>query len=100
VAKQPVTVLNETQVNGLAAKVAGALESGGWATAGTGAYPGKDVAATTVYYTQGDEQQQRAAAALVAQYPQQLHGPVARFFAVPNQPTPGLVVVTTGDWKP
>jgi hypothetical protein len=99
VAKQPVTVLNETQVTGLAAKVAGVLKSGGWATAGTGAYPGKDVAVSTVYFTQGDEQQRLAAVALVDQYPQ-LHGPVPRFFDVPGQPSPGVVVVTTGDWKP
>jgi hypothetical protein len=95
----PVTVLNETTINGLAAKVSGAIKAGGWPTTDVGAYTAKDVAATTVYFTQGDDAQRASAVALVDQFPQ-LHGPVPRFFDVPGQPTPGLVVVTTGDWKP
>ena len=98
-AKPPVTVLNETSVTGLAAKVAGVIKGGGWPTTDVGAYPAKDVATSTVYFTQGDDAQRAAAVALVDQFPQ-LHGPVQRFFDVPGQPTPGLVVVTTGDWKP
>ena len=98
-AKLPVTVLNETAVTGLAAKVSGVLKGGGWPTTDVGAYTPKDVAATTVYFTQGDDAQRAAAVALVDQFPQ-LHGPVPRFFDVPGQPKPGLVVIATGDWKP
>jgi hypothetical protein len=97
--KSPVTVLNATDVNGLAASIAGAIKAGGWETTPVGTYMAKDIAASTVYFTQGDAQQQQAAAALVSQFPQ-LHGPVARFFDVPGNAAPGLVVVVTGDWKP
>jgi hypothetical protein len=98
-AKLPVTVLNETTVTGLAAKVSGVLKGGGWPTTDVGTYTAKDVSVTTVYFTQDDDAQRAAAVALVDQFPQ-LHGPVPRFFDVPGQPKPGLVVVTTGDWKP
>jgi len=79
--------------------VAGVIKGGGWETTPVGAYTAKDIATSTVYFTQGNDQQQQAAAALVSQFPQ-LHGPVARFFDVPGNATPGLVVVVTGDWKP
>jgi hypothetical protein len=36
---------------------------------------------------------------LVTQFPQ-LHGPAPRFFDVPGNASPGLVVVATGEWKP
>jgi hypothetical protein len=99
VVKSPVTVLNATDVNGLAASVAGVIKAGGWETTPVGAYTAKDVATSTVYFTQGDAQQQQAAQALVTQFPQ-LHGPAARFFDVPGNAAPGLVVVVTGEWKP
>jgi hypothetical protein len=95
----PVTVLNETSITGLAARVSGAVKAGGWPVTDVGTYTPKDIATTTVYFTQGDDAQRAAAVALVDQFPQ-VHGPVPRFFDVPGQPTPGLVVVTTGDWKP
>ena len=97
--KVPVTVLNATPITGLAAKISGTFGGGGWPTTGVGAYKGGDVAATTVYFTQGDETQRQAAVALVTQFPK-LSGPVPRFFDVPGNPTPGLVVVAAGDWKP
>jgi len=98
-AKVPVTVLNETTITGLAARVSGAVKAGGWPVTDVGTYTPKDIATTTVYFTQGDDAQRAAAVALVDQFPQ-VHGPVPRFFDVPGQPTPGLVVVTTGDWTP
>jgi murein DD-endopeptidase MepM/ murein hydrolase activator NlpD len=97
--KVPITVLNETSVTGLAAKLSSTFGGGGWPTTGVGAYKGNDVAASTVYFTQGDENQRQAAVALVTQFPQ-LSGPVPRFFDVPGNPNPGLVVVAAGDWKP
>ena len=99
VAHLPVTVLNETSITGLAARVSGAIKGGGWPTTEVGAYTAQDIATTTVYFTQGDDAQRAAAVALVDQFPQ-LHGPVPRVFDVPGQASPGLVVVTTGDWTP
>jgi hypothetical protein len=95
----PVTVLNATTVNGLAAKVSGALSPKGWPAAGVGAYKAGDVSANTVFFTQGDEKQRQAAVQLVDQFPQ-LTGPAVRFFQLPAGVTaPGLVVVLTSDWK-
>jgi hypothetical protein len=98
--KAPVTVLNATDVNGLAAKVATALNGGGWETPGVGGYTAGDVAASTVFFTEGDETQRQAAVQLVDAFPQ-LTGPSPRFFELPADVTaPGLVVVLTGDWQP
>jgi hypothetical protein len=98
--KAPVTVLNATQISGLAAKVAASIAAGGWETPAVGAYLNTDVAASTVFFTEGDETQRQAAVKLVDQFPQ-LAGPAPRFFEVPaDTAAPGLVVVTTGDWKP
>jgi hypothetical protein len=95
----PVTVLNATDVSGLAGDVAAELTGGGWEAAGVGAYQGGDVATTTVYYTEGDQTQYDAAVQLVQQFPQ-ISGPAVRFFEVPDAAAPGLVVVTTGEWLP
>jgi hypothetical protein len=96
----PVTVLNSTDVNGLAAKVASTVAAGGWETPAVGAYTADDVAASTVFFTEGDENQRQAALQLIEMFPQ-LQGPTPRFFEVPaGIQAPGLVVVTTGDWQP
>ncbi|WP_116449675.1 LytR C-terminal domain-containing protein [Blastococcus litoris] len=96
----PVTVLNSTDINGLAAKVAATVAAGGWETPGVGAYTAGDVAASTVFFTEGDENQRQAALQLIEMFPQ-LQGPTARFFEMPaGVDAPGLVVVTTGDWQP
>ncbi|MGY1759883.1 LytR C-terminal domain-containing protein [Geodermatophilus sp. SYSU D00779] len=95
----PVTVLNATGVPGLAGDIAAELTSGGWSSAGVGQYDGADVATTTVYYTDGDQAQYDAAIQLVQQFPE-ISGPAVRFFEVPDVGTPGLVVVTTGEWLP
>ncbi|UOX99876.1 LytR C-terminal domain-containing protein [Blastococcus sp. PRF04-17] len=96
----PVTVLNSTDINGLAAKIAGAVTAGGWESPGVGAYTGGDIAASTVFFTEGDENQRQAALQLIEQFPQ-LQGPAPRFFELPAEvPAPGLVVVATGDWQP
>jgi len=96
----PVTVLNSTDINGLAAKVAGTVAAGGWETPAVGAYTAGDVAASTVFFTEGDENQRQAAVQLIEQFPQ-LQGPTPRFFELPaDVQAPGLVVVTTGDWQP
>jgi hypothetical protein len=96
----PVTVLNSTDINGLAAKVAATVAASGWETPAVGAYPATDVAASTVFFTEGDENQRQAALQLIEQFPQ-LQGPTPRFFEIPaDVAAPGLVIVTTGDWQP
>ena len=90
----PVTVLNATDINGLAAKVSAAVAAGGWETPGVGAYTADDVAATTVFFTEGDETQRQAAAAAGRAVPAAA-GPDAALLrgARPTSPRPGLVVV-------
>jgi hypothetical protein len=96
----PVTVLNSTNITGLAAKIAASLGASGWEAPGIGAYKAGDVAASTVFFTEGDETQRQAAVQLVDQFPQ-LQGPAPRFFELPaDVAAPGLVVVATGDWQP
>ena len=97
--RAPITVLNSTNITGLAGSVGDQFAAGGWEVAGTGASPVEDVATTTVYYSEGDTVQQQAAAQLVEQFPD-VSGPVARYFEVPDVAQPGLVVVTTGNWQP
>jgi hypothetical protein len=96
----PVTVLNSTEIGGLAGDVSAEIKAQGWQTAKPGGYPKDDVAASTVFFAQGDEKQRQAAIQLVEQFPK-LQGPTPRFFQVPDEvEAPGLVVVVTGDWKP
>jgi hypothetical protein len=95
----PVTVLNATDITGLAADVAGVLQGAGWETPGVGGYLNEDVAVSTVFFTEGDETQRQAALSLIAEFPQ-LTGPAPRFFELPADVTaPGLVVVLTGPWQ-
>lgn len=95
----PVTVLNATDITGLAADVAGVLQAAGWETPGVGGYLNEDVAVSTVFFTEGDETQRQAAVSLVEEFPQ-LTGPAPRFFELPADVTaPGLVVVLTGPWQ-
>jgi hypothetical protein len=95
----PVTVLNATDINGLAARVAETIAGGGWETPGVGTYLADDIAVPTVFYTPGDENQRLAAEGLKAQFPQ-LQAVAERFFEVPaDVAAPGLVVVLTGDWQ-
>jgi hypothetical protein len=97
--RAPITVLNSTGINGLAGDLGDAFTGGGWEVTATAESPVQDVATTTVYYTEGDAVQQQAAQQLIDQFPD-VYGPVARYFDVPDQPTPGLVVVATGNWRP
>jgi hypothetical protein len=98
-ARAPVTVLNSTQISGLAGDIAAQFAAGGWVTREPVTGEAADVAITTVYYTEGAPEQEAAAAELVAQFPD-LSGPAPRFFEVPGVPDPGLVVVATGNWRP
>ena len=57
------------RTNGLAAKAAAAFGAAGWETPGVGGYTGDDVAASTVFFTEGDETQRQAAVQLVDAVP-------------------------------
>jgi len=95
----PLTILNATKTTGMAAKASDAFVAAGWESAGVGGYTGGDIAASTVFFTQGDETQRQAAVALVDAFPQ-LQGPTPRFFDLPaGVQAPGLVVVLAADWK-
>jgi hypothetical protein len=97
--RAPLTVLNATKTTGMAAKASDAFVAAGWESAGVGGYTGSDVAASTVFFTEGDETQRQAALQLVDAFPQ-LQGPTPRFFELPaGVPAPGLVVVLAADWK-
>jgi hypothetical protein len=96
----PITVLNSTDTTGLAAKAAETFVAAGWEAPGKGGYDGSDVAASTVFFTEGDETQRQAAVQLVDAFPQ-LQGPTPRFFELPaDVPAPGIVVVLAADWQP
>jgi hypothetical protein len=98
--RAPITVLNSTETTGLAAKASEAFVGAGWESAGVGGYTGGDVAASTVFFTEGDETQRQAAVQLVDAFPQ-LQGPTPRFFQLPADiAAPGLVVVLAADWQP
>jgi hypothetical protein len=95
----PVTVLNATDINGLAARVSEDIKAAGWETSGVGTYLADDVAATTVFYTEGDDTQRQAAESLKAQFPQ-LQTTAVRSFEVPaDVAAPGIVVVIAADWQ-
>lgn len=64
--REPVGILNQTSINGLAAGAKERLEAGGWEVPSTGDFTGT-VPETTVYYPDG---MKAAAEALSAQFPE------------------------------
>jgi hypothetical protein len=96
----PVTVLNATDVGGLAGDVSDAFVAEGWTAAGVGEYQGSEIATTSVFFTAGDEDQRQSALQLMEAFPAITVGPTVRFFEVPGVADPGLVVVVTGEWRP
>jgi hypothetical protein len=86
----PVTVLNNSRIDGLADRAAARFRAGGWPVAKTGNFRGK-IPSTTVYYERG---QQASARAFAARF-----GGIVRVrprFA--TLPARGLVVVVTRDY--
>ena len=80
--RAPITVLNATKTTGLAAKASDGVRGRRLESAGVGGYTGGDIAASTVFFTEGDETQRQAAVQLVDAFPQ-LQGPTPRFFQLP-----------------
>jgi len=93
----PVTVLNNSAVNGLAARVAAVLEANGWPIADLRNYSETQVPATTVFFTSGAADEEAAALALVAQFPQIAGGAAPRFDGLDGV---GLTLTAVGDWLP
>ena len=90
-AQLPVTVLNNSRRQHLAAHVAGELAAKGWSIRKTGNFTGR-IKATTVYYAKG----QRAAAERLAREFAQIRRVEPRFRGLPGS---GLTVVVTRDWS-
>ncbi|MGY1770422.1 LytR C-terminal domain-containing protein [Blastococcus sp. SYSU D00813] len=94
-----LTVLNATNVNGLAGDIADVLTADGWELVTAGAYDGGDVATTTVFYSPDSDEQRWSAEQMHELHPEVVNVAV-RFFEVPGVADPGLVVVAAGDWQP
>jgi hypothetical protein len=90
-ARPPLTVLNNSRVNGLAARAARDFAAGGWRVAATGNLRGR-TPHTTVYYAPGQE---AAAAALRRQFPRIIEA-LPRYDGLPGDGT--LTVVVTRDY--
>ena len=86
----PVTVLNNSRISHLAARVAADLRAHGWPVRKTGNFTGR-VRATTVYYAPG----QRASAERLARAFAQIRRVEPRFAGLPGH---GLTLVVTRDW--
>ena len=90
VTKIPVTVLNNSRRQGLAARAAGQLSSGGWPIRSVGNFTGR-IAESTAYYAPGEE---AAARALAHQF-SAIQRVLPRFRGLPGS---GLTLVVTRYW--
>ena len=87
----PVTVLNNSRIAHLAARVAADLRAHGWPVRKTGNFTGR-IRATTIYYAPG----QHAAAVRLARAFRQIRRVEPRFAGLPGH---GLTLVVTRDWS-
>jgi hypothetical protein len=94
-ARAPLTVLNNSTINGLADRAAGEVQSRGWQVAQVGNFAGQ-LPTTTVYYTPGDAAGQAAANELAREFPQ-IDQVLPRYAGLPPTPA-GIVLVVTKDW--
>jgi LytR cell envelope-related transcriptional attenuator len=94
-ARAPLTVLNNSTINGLADRAAGEVQNRGWQVAQVGNFAGR-LPATTVYYTPGDAAGQAAANELAQEFPQ-IDQVLPRYAGLPPTPA-GIVLVVTKDW--
>jgi hypothetical protein len=90
-ARLPVTVLNNSRIQHLAARAAADLAAHGWPVRGTGNFTGR-ISETTVYYASG----QRASAMRLARDIHQVRRVEPRFAGLPGR---GLTLVVTRDWS-
>jgi LytR cell envelope-related transcriptional attenuator len=94
-AREPVTVLNNSTIHGLADRAAAAVQARRWQVAQVGNFAGR-LAVTTVYYTPGDARQEAAARELAREFPQ-VTQVLPRYAGLPPTPA-GIVLVVTKDW--
>lgn len=92
---QPLTVLNNTVVHGLAHQAAGTFAAHGWPVASVGNYAGR-LPTSTVYFTPGHSDEQAAAQALAREFPK-----ITR--VLPHDPhlpvsAHGVIVVIAPNW--
>jgi len=87
----PVTVLNNSRISHLAARVAADLRAHGWPVRETGNFTGR-IRATTIYYGPG----QHASAVRLARTFHQIRRVEPRFAGLPGR---GLTLVVTRDWS-
>jgi hypothetical protein len=87
----PVTVLNNSRIFHLAARVTADLRAHGWPVRKTGNFTGR-VTSTTIYYAPG----QRASARRLAREFSQIRRIEPRFAGLPGH---GLTLVVTRDWS-
>ncbi|HVX46598.1 MAG TPA: LytR C-terminal domain-containing protein [Mycobacteriales bacterium] len=92
--KQPLTVLNNTTISGLAEQAATTFSSRGWNVGGVGNYTGL-ISSTTVYYDATSPTEQQAATALAGQFAGVMHAE-PRFAGLPGT---GLTVVLAPNWS-
>ena len=88
---EPVTVLNNSRIDGLAADAAADFEAAGWPVAATGNYRGR-LTETTVFHAPGQE---AAARDFAARFP----GVTRVLPRTPTLPGSGLTVVLTRDFR-
>lgn len=93
----PVTVVNNSTLDGLAALVAGVLETNGWEIETLLNYSETQIDATTAFYTPGDAAQEAAAQSMIAQFPEIAGGAEPRFDGLAGE---GLTLAVVGDWVP
>ena len=94
-ARAPLTVLNNSTINGLADRAAGEAQNRGWQVAQVGNFAGR-LPTSTVYYTPGDAAGQAAANELAREFPQ-IDQVLPRYAGLPPTPA-GIVLVVTKDW--
>jgi LytR cell envelope-related transcriptional attenuator len=93
--RAPLTVLNNSKVNGLGERVADQARGKDWPIALVGNFAGR-IPVTTIYFTPGDAAGERAARQFAAEFPA-VQRVFPRYVGLP--PTPdGIVLVVTRDW--
>lgn len=87
----PVRVLNNSKIQGLAAKAEADLKADGWNVVAKGAYSATNVPTSTVYYRPGNAEEEATARAIAKEFGMQV---APRLKTLENQPAGVIVIVT------
>lgn len=90
----PVRVLNNSKIQGLAARAEADLKADGWNVVAKGAYSATNVPTTTVYYRPGNAEEEATARAIAAEFGFEV---APRLKTLENQP-PGVIVIVTKEY--